>query len=129
MRSRFTALTLGLYLSFALLGCNKPAAPADSSAPSSAAPASSDNSNSSAPSGNMANSSSDNKSDSAMSNSAMSSMKHEAPKPLVVPAGTVITVRLGQAVGSKISYGRSDFHSHRGQSGCGRGQDGNRLGR
>jgi hypothetical protein len=30
-------------------------------------------------------------------------MKHEAPKPLVVPAGTVITVRLGQTVGSKIS--------------------------
>ena len=28
MRIRLTALTLGLYLSFALLGCNKPAAPA-----------------------------------------------------------------------------------------------------
>jgi hypothetical protein len=113
MRSRFTALTLGLYLSFALLGCNKPAAPADSSAPSSAAPASSDNSNSSAPSGNMANSSSDNKSDSAMSNTAMSSMKHEAkpeaPKPLIVPAGTVITIRLGQAVGSKISTAGQTF--------------------
>jgi hypothetical protein len=110
MRSRFTALTLGLYLPFALLGCNKPAAPADSSAPSSAAPASSDNSNSSAaPSGNMANSSSDNKSGSAMSNTAMSSMKHEAPKPLVVPAGTVITVRLGQSVGSKISTAGQTF--------------------
>jgi len=113
MRSRFTALTLGLYLSFALLGCNKPAAPADSSAPSSAAPASSDNSNSSAPSGNMANSSSDNNSGSAMSSTAMSSKKHEAkpepPKPLVVPAGTVITVRLGQAVGSKISTAGQTF--------------------
>jgi hypothetical protein len=109
MRTRFTALTLGLYLSFALLGCNKPAAPADSSAPSSTAPASSDNSNSSAPSGNMANSSSDNKSDSAMSNTAMSSMKREAPKPLVVPAGTVITVRLGQSVGSKISTSGQTF--------------------
>ena len=33
----------------------------------------------------------------------MSNMKPEAPKPLVVPAGTVMTVRLGQTVGSKIS--------------------------
>lgn len=95
MRNRFTALTLGLYLSFVLLGCNKPAATPDSS---SAAPASSDNSNSSNP---TANSSPD--SGSAMSSTAMSGMKHEAPKPLVVPAGTVITVRLGQSVGSKIS--------------------------
>lgn len=33
----------------------------------------------------------------------MSAMKPEPPKPLVVPAGTVLTVRLGQSVGSKIS--------------------------
>jgi hypothetical protein len=99
MRSRFTALTLGLYLSFALLGCNKPAAPPDSNSPSTTAHASSDNSNpSSAPGGNMANSSADNKPSSAMSN-----MKHEALRPMVVPAGTVITVRLGQTVGSKLS--------------------------
>jgi hypothetical protein len=96
MRIRLTALTLSLYLSFALLGCNKPAAPADST--SSSSPSSSDNSNS----GNMANSSGGS-SGSAMSNTAMSNMKPEAPKPLVVPAGTVLTVRLGQAVGSKIS--------------------------
>jgi hypothetical protein len=38
-----------------------------------------------------------------MSNTAMSSMKPEAPRALVVPAGTVLTVRLGQSVGSKIS--------------------------
>jgi hypothetical protein len=81
MRIRLTALTLGLYLSFALLGCNKPAAPADSTS----SPSSSD-SNGSAPGG-----------------SAMSNMKPEAAKTLVVPAGTVLTVRLGQSVGSKIS--------------------------
>ena len=92
MRIRLTALTLGLYLSFALLGCNKPAAPADSSSSST----SSDNSNS----GNMANSQSS--SGSARSNTAMSSMKPE-PRLLVVPAGTILTVRLGQSVGSKIS--------------------------
>jgi hypothetical protein len=109
MRNRLTALTLGLYLSFGLLGCNKPAAPPDSNTPGSTAPASSDNSNSSAPSGNMANSPSDSNSGSAMSSTAMSSMKHEAPKPLVVPAGTIITVRLGQAVGSKISSAGQTF--------------------
>lgn len=103
MRSRFTALTLGLYLSFALLGCNKPAAPPDSNSPSTTAPASSDNSNSAAPSENTGNPSSNSGSGSAMSNTAMSNMKHEATRPLVVPAGTVITVRLGQTVGSKLS--------------------------
>lgn len=103
MRSRFTALTLGLYLSFALLGCNKPAAPPDSNSPSTTAPASSDNSNSAAPSENPANPSSNSGSGSAMSNTAMSNMKHEAARPMVVPAGTVVTVRLGQTVGSKLS--------------------------
>jgi hypothetical protein len=93
MRIRLTALTLGLYLSFALLGCNKPAAPADSSA----SPSSSDGSSSAAPGGEAGGSGS------AMSNTAMSNMKPEPAKPLVVPAGTVLTVRLGQTVGSKIS--------------------------
>ena len=110
MRVRLTALTLGLYLSFALLGCNKPAAPADSSSSSTTSPSSSDTSNgSAAPSGNTANSSSGGGSGSAMSNTAMSSMKPEAPRPLVVPAGTVLTVRLGQSVGSKISSSGQTF--------------------
>jgi hypothetical protein len=100
MRIRLTALTLGLYLSFALLGCNKPAAPADStSSPTS----------SSSPSDSTANSSSGGGSGSAMSNTAMSSMKPEAPRRLVVPAGTVLTVRLGQTVGSKISSSGQTF--------------------
>lgn len=114
MRIRLTALTLGLYLSFALLGCNKPAsAPADSSS-STASPTSNDSSNSAAaPSGNNANSSaSSSGAGSSMSNSAMSRMKPakpEAPKPLVIPAGTVLTVRLGQVVGSKISTAGQTF--------------------
>jgi hypothetical protein len=110
MRIRLTALTLGLYLSFALLGCNKPVAPSDSSSSSTTSPSSSDTSNgSAAPSGNTANSSSGSGSGSAMSNTAMSSMKPETPKPLVVPAGTVMTVRLGQSVGSKISSSGQTF--------------------
>ncbi len=100
MRTRLTALTLGLYLSFAVLGCNKPAAPPDSSA----SPSSSDGSSSSAaPSGDAAGSGS------AMSSTAMSNMKPEPAKPLVVPAGTVLTVRLGQTVGSKISSAGQTF--------------------
>jgi hypothetical protein len=110
MRVRLTALTLGLYLSFALLGCNKPVAPSDSSSSSTTSPSSSDTSNgSAAPSGNTANSSSGSGSGSAMSNTAMSSMKPETPRPLVVPAGTVMTVRLGQSVGSKISSSGQTF--------------------
>jgi hypothetical protein len=35
--------------------------------------------------------------------------KTEAAKPIVVPAGTLITVRLGQTVGSKISQTGQDF--------------------
>ncbi len=100
MTIRLTALTLGLYLSFAVLGCNKPAAPADSSA----SPSSSDGSSSSAaPGGEAAGSGS------AMSNTAMSNMKPEPARPLVVPAGTVLTVRLGQTVGSKISTAGQTF--------------------
>lgn len=99
MRTRLTALTLGLYLSFAVLGCNKPAAPPDSSA----TPSSSDGSSSAAPSRDAAGS------DSAMSSTAMSHMKPEPAKPLIVPAGTVLTVRLGQTVGSKISSAGQTF--------------------
>ncbi len=87
MRTRLVALTLGLYLSFIVLGCSSK--PADSTA-------SNDSTASTAP-----NSAASGSSGSAMSN--MSSMKSEAPKPLVVPAGTMLTVRLGQSVGSKIS--------------------------
>lgn len=100
MRTRLTALTLGFYLSFTVLGCNKPAAPPDSSA----SPSSSDGSSSSAaPGGDAAGSGS------AMSSTAMSNMKPEPAKPLIVPAGTVLTVRLGQTVGSKISSAGQTF--------------------
>ena len=100
MRIRLTALTLGLYLSFAVLGCNKPAAPPDSSA----SPSSSDGSSSSAaPSGTAGRLWFGNV------QYRMSNMKPEPAKPLVVPAGTVLTVRLGQTVGSKISTAGQTF--------------------
>jgi hypothetical protein len=48
-------------------------------------------------------------SDAPKSDTAMKAMKKEAPKPVVVPAGTVVTVRLGEAVGSKISQPGQTF--------------------
>jgi len=73
MRSRLVTLTLAFYLSFAVFGCSK-------------APESASNSiNENAP------------------EKAEKTAKSEPAKGVVVPAGTIITVRLGQAVGSKIS--------------------------
>src|ERR1700730_874035 len=86
MRTRLVALTLGLFLFLILLDCNRK--PADSTAA---------NDNSTTPSSGSEKSAS-----SEMSNTK-SPVKTEIAKPLVVPAGTVLTVRLGQAVGSKIS--------------------------
>ncbi len=103
MRTRLAALTLGLYLSFVVLGCNsKPAdSTASNSSDSSASPASSPSGSAAAPAG------------SGGSGSAMSGMKseprREEPKAMVVPAGTVLTVRLGQSVGSKISTAGQTF--------------------
>jgi hypothetical protein len=86
MRLRWTALFLSIYLSFALPGC------------------------SSKPTG--ANGSSDTSSSSATNppDSAASTKTLPPPaKPLVVPAGTELTVRLGQTVGSKISQPGQPF--------------------
>ena len=90
MRTRLLALTLGLFLSFIVLACNSK--PADSTA-------SNDNSTTT---------SSGSEKGSEMSNTK-SPVKTEIAKPLVVPAGTVLTVRLGQAVGSKISSPEQTF--------------------
>jgi len=93
MRTRFVALTLGLYLSFALLGC---------SGKRSDSNASNENTNSSTSNENSNPAGTEKAGGSAMSN-AKPMARPEAPKPLIVPAGTVLTVRLGEAVGSKIS--------------------------
>jgi hypothetical protein len=85
MRTRLVALTLGLYLSVVALGCTKK--PADSTA-------SNDTSHTT---------SSDNRNPSSPGPDKKTPVKTEVAKPLVVPAGTVLTVRLGQSVGSKIS--------------------------
>jgi hypothetical protein len=90
MRTRLAALTLCLYLSFVVLGCSsKTSEPSSSNAPAE----------STAPAGGAEKS----------SGGAMSKPKAEAPTPVVVPAGTVLTVRLANAVGSKISTAGQTF--------------------
>ena len=91
MRSRVVLLTLGLFLAMSL-GCAKkadesaaPATNTDQTAAQNAAPASA------APAA------------AAPAMAPAETKKPEPPKPIVVPVGTVLTVRLGQAVGSKIS--------------------------
>lgn len=82
MRFRFAALTLSLYLAFFLLACTTPPA-SNEAAPAAGEPGK------------------------AAPGAAMS--KAEEPKAVVVPAGTVITVRLGEALGSKISQTGQSF--------------------
>jgi len=89
MQSRLVALTLAVYLSFTVLGCSKKtdqtaSQPADNSAantpPAAPAPA---------------------------------TQTEEPRKPRIetvtIPAGTTLTVRLGQALGSKISQAGQSF--------------------
>jgi len=87
MRSRLAVLTLGLFLSLVLLACSKkPDQTTDTStanpAPAATPPA-----------------------------QTQPAPVREAPKPepIIVPAGTTLTVRLAQAVGSKISQPGESF--------------------
>ncbi len=82
MRSRLVTLTLILYLSFALTGCNKSPESASNTTGDNAAP------------------------ENAEKNAKT---KPEPAKSVVIPAGTIITVRLGQSVGSKISEPGQSF--------------------
>jgi len=97
MRSRIWVLTLGLLLILVLLGCSKkpeqPATSTDQNQPSGTE---------SAKAGNEPA-----KAGSAKPGAA--ERKPEAAKPIVVPAGTVITVRLNDAVGTKISQSGQTF--------------------
>jgi hypothetical protein len=93
MRSRAVAITLALYLSFALLACSKK------------------NNDTTADSDTASPSAQDQSTGSAAQNEKMakSERARPQPKPLVVPAGTVITVRLGQSLGSKTSQAGESF--------------------
>jgi hypothetical protein len=85
MRSRLAAVILALYISFALAGCSKKT---DQATDQNAA-----NSQAAAP--------------------AAQTKAEEPPKPrietITIPAGTAVTIRLGEAVGSKISQPGQSF--------------------
>ncbi len=85
MRSRYLLCILSLYLAFAMFGCSrKPDTNADGT-----------------------NANTQNSSDSS---GAQSAPPQEAPRePLVVPARTAVTVRLGSAIGSKLSQSGETF--------------------
>ncbi|HZQ67153.1 MAG TPA: hypothetical protein VFA68_01435 [Terriglobales bacterium] len=96
MRSRSLAISLAFYLVFTLTGCNsKPADNAttstDTNQPSGASTP--------APTANNATSKA----------AAPHKPMAEAPKPVVIPAGTVLTVRLGEALSSKTSQAGQSF--------------------
>jgi hypothetical protein len=113
MQSRLTVLTLALYLAFAVTACNKKsdtsnASPSDTSsqAASSSGPATPDNSadNSAGGTGSPMSSAPSN-----MAGTRKSELKPAPAMAMVVPAGTTLTVRLSQAVGSKISQPGQSF--------------------
>jgi hypothetical protein len=89
MRSRLAVLTLGLYLSLVLLACGKKtdqSTDTSTTAPAATAPA--------AP---------------PPAPEPRAEPKRAKVEPIIVPAGTTLTVRLGQAVGSKISQAGQSF--------------------
>jgi len=114
MRFRLAALALAIYLSFAVIACHKSPESNNNNSmgdnnfqtTSSAAPADNGGGMNAAPAGNGGG-----------MNAAPSSMagrKSTEPKPpaemaMVIPAGTTVTVRLGQSVGSKISEAGQGF--------------------
>ncbi len=88
MRSRTLLMTLGLFLSLIFSACSKKQ---DQSANNNAA--------------NPAQSTST----AAPAQPAQTQPAPAAPQPIVVPAGTTVTVRLAQSVGSKISQAGQGF--------------------
>ncbi len=92
MRSRLVLLTLGLYLTLTVLGCtSKP--PADTST-DTAAPG-----ETSAKGGKEAK----------QAKEAKEARKEKKKEPVIVPAGTSVTVSLGSALGSKLSQAGQAF--------------------
>lgn len=94
MRSRLSPLVITLYLMFAVLGCtSKP--PADNSATdSTSAP------DSTAP---------DSTASAKGAKEHREARKEKKKEPVIVPAGTSVTVSLGSALGSKISQSGDSF--------------------
>jgi hypothetical protein len=98
MRSRMARLTLGLYLSLALVACT-----------SKPTETSSTDSNQSASGGGAMGGGATNMNNSANKSTMAEPAAPPVPSSMTIPAGTVLTVRLGDAVGSKISQSGQSF--------------------
>ena len=98
MRSRLLALSLIACLAVAPLACSKK--PADNTTTT-------DNSTAS-PNGEAPNNA-DNNQAAPLQNAPVTERAKPEPKPVVLPSGTVLTVRMGEAVGSKISQPGQTF--------------------
>jgi hypothetical protein len=93
MRSRLLALTL--ILSLGLFACNKSTPSSSTTGGDTNAPADNNPNNSSTPA--------------ADNTQPAEKPRPEPPRAIVIPAGTTLTVRLDQAVGSKISHAGDNF--------------------
>jgi hypothetical protein len=95
MRSRIGLLTLACYLAFAVLACTSKPPANDAADPTTTT----DANNPAANNGNGA----------APRGGAMASNREAAPQPMVIPSGTVLTVRLGETLSSKQSQPGQTF--------------------
>lgn len=99
MPARFTAVTLGLLLAFTLLGCSKKAEDQTSQTTTDSSMANQSPTQTQTPP--PANTMQEEKREEAR--------KPEPPKPIIVPAGTTLTVKIGQSLGSKTSQTGQTF--------------------
>jgi hypothetical protein len=92
MRSRLVLLTLSLYLTFALLGCtSKPSADNTTDA------------------GNASDTTAKGSKEAKDQKEHEEARKEKKREPVIVPAGTRVTVSLGSALGSKLSQSGQTF--------------------
>src|SRR5512133_2066040 len=95
MRSRIGLLTLACYLAFAVLACTSKPPANDAADPTTTTDAN--------------NPAANNGSGAAPRGGAMASNREAAPQPMVIPSGTVLTVRLGETLSSKQSQPGQTF--------------------
>jgi len=98
MRSRLAVLSLCVYLALAVVGCNKPPSDNATTAPTDSQTATGNDQN--APGRETAE---------PREHKERAEHKEAKKEPLVVPAGTPITVSLGSAIGSKLSKTGDSF--------------------
>jgi hypothetical protein len=112
MRTRAVLLTLSLYLVFAAVGCtSKPPAnsDADNSSNASSSDTSADASNAGSKPAKKSSKQPRERKEASKEIKEVKEVKEVKREPLVVPAGTAVTVSLGSALGSKSSKAGEAF--------------------